>query len=179
MFIVHDNTLRRLPMKTPSRRAALPLAAAAALLTAGAAHALDYSGYFRAGPGATAIKGATRACYGLPGDGMKYRLGNECDIYGEFMLGQGMKMENVDVKANMMFNFYNPQTDTGDSKLGITQMWVEGKGFDILPAATFWVGKEWGRRGDVHIVDTFFTQMKGVGAGVRDIPVGPAKLGFA
>jgi len=169
-------------MKSLPRLAATPLAAAAALLACGAAHALDYSGYFRAGPGATSTKGVSRACYGLPGPGFKYRLGNECDIYGEFTLSQGMKLENVDTKAVLMTNFYRGATDTDDSagsKLAIEQLWVEGKGFDILPEATFWIGKERGRRGDVHIVDTFFTEMKGVGAGVKDITVGPGKLGIA
>jgi maltoporin len=165
-------------MKSLSRHAAAPLAMAS-LLACGAAQALDYSGYFRAGPGATSVKGVSRACYGLPAPGFKYRLGNECDMYGEFQLGQGMKMENVDVKANLMTSFYNPATDSGDAKLGIEQLWVEGKGFDILPEATFWIGKERGRRGDVHIVDTFFIEMKGVGAGVKDITVGPGKLGIA
>jgi maltoporin len=152
---------------------------AAALLACASAQALDYSGYFRAGPGATTTKGVSRACYGLPEAGLKYRLGNECDMYGEFQLGQGMKMDGVDIKANFMTSFYNPATDSGDAKLGVEQMWVEGKGFDILPEATFWIGKERGRRGDVHIVDTFFTQMKGVGAGVRDIQAGPGKLAIA
>ena len=160
-------------------RHTLRAAAAAALLACASAQALDYSGYFRAGPGATSTKGVSRACYGLPEAGLKYRLGNECDMYGEFQLGQGMKMDNVDIKANFMTSFYSPATDSGDSKLGVEQMWLEGKGFDILPEATFWIGKERGRRGDVHIVDTFFTQMKGVGAGVRDIGAGPGKLALA
>ena len=38
----------------------------------------------RAGPGATS-KNANRACYGLSGADFKYRLGNECDFYGEFL----------------------------------------------------------------------------------------------
>lgn len=155
------------------------LAAAALLLMGGHANAFDYGGYFRGGPGATSTKGVSRACYGLPGPGLKYRLGNECDMYGEFILGQSIKVEDIDAKGVLMTNFYNPATDAGDAKLGIEQLWVEGKGFDILPQAVFWIGKERGRRGDVHIVDTFFTEMKGVGAGVKEIPAGPGKLGFA
>ena len=41
--------------------------------------AFSTSGYFRAGTG-TASKNQSRACYGLAGAGLKYRLGNECDI---------------------------------------------------------------------------------------------------
>jgi maltoporin len=58
-------------------------------------------------------------------------------------------------------------------------MWAEAKGFDIAPEATFWIGKERGRRADVHIVDTFFVEMMGVGAGAKGFSVGPGKLGVA
>jgi maltoporin len=52
------------------------------------------------------------------------------------------------------------------------------KGIDIAPQALFWMGKR-RDRDDVHIVDTFFTNMSGVGAGVENIDVGLGKLGFA
>ncbi|HUG23034.1 carbohydrate porin, partial [Piscinibacter sp.] len=57
-------------------------AALAGLFASTAVHAVDWGGYFRAGPGATK-KDVSRACYGLNGPGLKYRLGNECDFYGE------------------------------------------------------------------------------------------------
>lgn len=157
----------------PGVRAAL---AAALLAAAWPATAVDWNGYFRAGPGASK-KDASRACYGLNGPGLKYRLGNECDIYGEFALSQGLKAEGVDYKATLMTNLYNPQTDTGDAKLGINQMFVEAKGYDIAPETNFWLGKRY-YRNDVHIVDTFFTNLSGVGAGA-DIPLGGGKLGLA
>lgn len=154
-------------------------AAMAASLAAVAfpASAVDWGGYFRAGPGASK-KDSARACYGLAGPGLKYRLGNECDIYGEFILSQGMKADGVDYKAALMTNLYNPQTDTGDAKVGINQMYAEGKGFDIAPSTTFWIGKRFYGRADVHIVDTFYTNLSGVGAGA-DIPLGSGKLGIA
>jgi len=40
----------------------------------------------------------------LVGPGLKYRLGNECDIYGEFALSQGFKTEGVEYKALLMTN---------------------------------------------------------------------------
>jgi maltoporin len=139
--------------------------------------ALDWGGYFRAGPGASK-KDAARACYGLDGPGLKYRLGNECDIYGEFYLAQGLKADGVDYRAVLMTNLFNPQTDTGDAKTGINQMYVAGKGFDVAPETTFWIGKRFYGRADVHIVDTFYTNLSGVGAGA-DIPVGAGTLGVA
>src|SRR5439155_21588511 len=111
-------------------------------------------------------------------------LGNECDIYGEFQLSQDFKADGIDYKAVLMTDFWNGASDlSGDdsthNRLRIEQLYVEGKGFDFAPGATFWIGKERGRRGDVHIVDTFFTQMFGVGAGVKGIQAGPGMLGIA
>ncbi|MFZ5551092.1 MAG: maltoporin [Pseudomonadota bacterium] len=166
-------------MKTslPFAPAALALALG---LSAGAAQALDYTGYFRAGPGLTS-EDASRACYALGSGsaGMKYRLGNECDFYGEFQLGQGFKTEGIDTRVTLMVNHYTGATDNSSEGLKIEQLWAEAKGFDIAPEATFWIGKERGRRGDVHIVDTFFVEMLGVGAGAKGFTAGPGKLGIA
>lgn len=165
-------------MKSKATQLKLKAALAATLLAATwPATAVEWGGYFRAGPGG-AGKDASRACYGLSGPGLKYRLGNECDIYGEFALSQALKAEGVDYKATLMTNLYNPQTDTGDAKVGINQMFVEGKGYDIAPNTNFWIGKRFHGRTDVHIVDTFFTNLSGVGAGA-DIPVGIGTLGLS
>jgi maltoporin len=162
------------------------LAGAAALtLAALPAFALDYSGYFRAGPGLTSTD-ASRACYGLGGGsaGLKYRLGNECDFYGEFTLSQPFSKDGIEYRAALMMNHFTPATEPAagkgfDQKLQVEQLFAEAKGFDVAPQATFWIGKERGRRGDVHIVDTFFTEMAGVGAGFKGQPMGAGKLGVA
>jgi maltoporin len=158
----------------------LGAAAITCLAACGTAQAMDYSGYFRGGPGLTSGN-ASRACYdlGKGSKGMKYRLGNECDFYGEFQFVQGFNKDGIEYSANLMLNHWNGATDTDDKGLLIEQMWAEAKGFDIAPNATFWIGKERGRRGDVHIVDTFFTEMAGVGAGFKNQPVGAGKLGVA
>ena len=154
------------------------LASALASLCAPAS-AVDWGGYLRTGPGATK-KDAARACYGLQGPGLKYRLGNECDFYGEFLLSQDFKKDGVEYKAALMTNLFSPGTDTGDNKLGINQMYVEGKGFDIAPQASFWIGKRFYGRADVHIVDTFYVNMSGVGAGADNIvDLGSGKLNLA
>ena len=150
----------------------------AAALTATSASAVDFDGYFRAGPGATS-KNAARACYNLGITGGHYRLGNECDFYGEFGLTQTGTVEGVTYKAKVMFNEYNPGTDIGKSSSSFEQMYVEGTGFDISPGTNFWIGKRFYGRADVHILDTFFVRMDGVGAGADMIAVGGGKLGFA
>jgi len=151
--------------------------AAFALLAGNAAHAVDWTGYMRGGPAATTVSGESRQCYGLNSPGLKYRLGNECDFYGEFQLAQAMKADGVDFNAVLMTNYYSPQTESNNN-YGIEQAYVEMKGVDIAPGALFWMGKR-RDRDDVHIVDTFFTNMSGVGAGVENIDAGFGKFGFA
>jgi len=163
-----------------------PVAAAAFTLVAGifgvttSAQALDWSGYFRAGPGATK-KGSARNCYGLAGvpDGVKFRLGNECDFYGEFALSQPFKSGGLEYKATLMTDLYNGATDSGSSKFGAAQMFAEAKGFDVAPNTNFWIGKRYYARSDVHIVDTHFINLSGVGAGADEIKLGNGQLGIA
>jgi maltoporin len=165
-------------MKTIRQLAPHALALAAAMV-ASQAQAVDFDGYFRAGPGLTS-KNAARACYNLGISGGHYRLGNECDFYGEFGLAQTGTSEGVSWKAKVMFNEYNPGTDIGASSSSFEQMYVEGKGFDIAPGTNFWIGKRFYGRKDVHILDTFFVRMDGVGAGADEIALGGgAKLGVA
>jgi len=167
-------------LKTQPKQRAVGLAvtAFAALLGASSAQAVDFDGYFRAGPGATS-KNAARACYNLGISGGHYRLGNECDFYGEFGLAQTGTVDGVSYKAKVMFNEYNPGTDQGKSSSAFEQMYVEGKGFDISPGTNFWIGKRFYGRADVHILDTFFVRMDGVGVGADEIAVGGGKLGVA
>ncbi|MBC7957632.1 MAG: carbohydrate porin [Cytophagales bacterium] len=165
-------------MNKTLRRAAPHALALAAAFVASQAQAVDFDGYFRVGPGATS-KNAARACYNLGISGGHYRLGNECDFYGEFGLAQTGTTEGVTWKAKLMFNEYNGGTDIGGSSSSFSQMYVEGKGFDIAPGTNFWVGKRFYGRKDVHILDTFFVKMDGVGAGADQISLGSAKLGVA
>lgn len=154
-------------------------AAICGVLSTGA-HALDWSGYFRAGPGQkTSTAGDTARCFGAGFAGGTYRLGNECDTYGEFALSQGGKAGNVEYKALLMTNFYRPGSDVGDEKVGVNQIYAQGKGFDIAPNQTFWIGKRFYGRADVHMVDTFFVNMSGTGGGVDGIALGSVSMNAA
>jgi maltoporin len=161
---------------TPYRIAILA-AACATLLGASAARAVDWTGYMRGGPAATTVSGESRQCYGLNGPGLKYRLGNECDFYGEFQLAQAMKADGVDFNAVLMTNYYSPQTESNNN-FGIEMAYVEMKGIDFAPQTLFWMGKR-RDRDDVHIVDTFFVNMSGVGAGFENVDLGFGKFGMS
>jgi maltoporin len=94
------------------------------------------------------------------------------------MLSQDYKKDGLDIQGQLHAQPLHRQHRYRRQGLGIEQLWAEVKGIDLLPAATFWIGKERGRRGDMHIVDTFF-EMKGVGAGVKGITALGGKLGVA
>jgi maltoporin len=176
-------------MHTPRFSLTRTAAALTLLAASSTSFALDYSGYFRGGPGLTS-KNTSRACYHLADGaaatvpvgltrGLDYRLGNECDIYGEFQIDQKYNKDGVDYSGTIMVNHYTHGTDQGGSGFNFEQVYAQARGLDVMPGATFWIGKSRGRRGDVHIVDTFFVDMIGVGAGVKEIKVGGGDLGFA
>ena len=162
------------------RKLHLPLracAAAAALLLGGAAHAqFSTDGYFRAGTGAGTKNNSTQ-CFGLSGDGLKYRLGNECDTYVEINLKNTVKVGDLQFSGNIM------PTYSGDglaaSSTGLGQAFIEGSGFDFAPAVNFWAGKRYYGRSDIHITDYKYTQLDGTGAGADNIEVLGGKLGVA
>ena len=51
------------------------------------ASAVDVQNYLRANAAANS-EGGGQTCFALAGAGAKYRLGNECGVYGEMLLGQ-------------------------------------------------------------------------------------------
>jgi maltoporin len=143
-----------------------------------AAGAVDWNGYFRAGPGQ---KEGDFRCFGANMEGGTYRLGNECHTYGEFALSQGGEAGGVSYKALLMTNFFKPGSDVGAGTggIGVNQLYLEGKGYDVAPNQTFWIGRRFYGRADVHMVDTFFVNMSGTGAGVDGVSLGGASVNFA
>ena len=84
-------------------------AAMALAFAASAAHAglpIDFGGYFRSGFG-TSSGGGKESCFGLAGASAKYRLGNECETYGELAFGgEAYKGQNgLSVRINTMLAF--------------------------------------------------------------------------
>jgi len=61
--------------------------AALALCASHTAPAIEVNGYLRALGGGNS-QGGGAACFKLAGAESKYRFGNECEVYGELLLGQ-------------------------------------------------------------------------------------------
>jgi maltoporin len=160
------------------------LAMASLGLVCTGASAIDFGGYFRAGPGQkTTTPGDSADCFDgrtTNGHGGLGRLGNECHTYGEFALGHSGDIGGVKFKALWMPSIFRGGSDPGDQTVkAAEQLFVEGKGFDIAPNQSFWIGKRYYHRADVHFDDAFFVNMTGMGAGVDGISVGSGSLGLA
>ncbi len=164
---------------------AVGLAVAAAFGMAAPAHAdtFGFNGYFRAGAGTTSASsngGPARQCYNLPGlDAGHYRLGNECNLYGEFGFNDYGTANGVKYHNMVMINEYSPGTDIGTSYASFEQMYSEISGVDFAPNVHFWAGKRFYGRANIDMLDHFFVRMDGVGGGADNIGLGPGKLGLA
>lgn len=155
----------------------ISMVAAAAALCASSALAADWGGiefhgYSRGGPVFNYddnIKGGLS----LGGDLHKYRLGNEGDNGIEVDIIKNFEANGLKWKVHYMPAKWN------DGSVGTEQAYVEMSGLAFAPEAKFWVGQRRLRIQDVHIVDNFLMNYgDNQGAGVTDIPVGGAKLGF-
>lgn len=161
-------------------------AALALALSASAAHAglpIDFGGYVRSGFGSSG-DGGKEACFGLAGASSKYRLGNECETYGELKFGgEAFKAANgMSIRINTLLAFsVNQNQDWEQSSPSWREMnaVAENIGTGAFAKAKAWVGKRYYDRQDVHITDYYFWNNSGPGAGLENIDLGPVKLAYA
>jgi maltoporin len=159
-------------------------AALALALTASPASALDFHGYLRSGIGGNS-NGGGQVCFSLPGTPYKYRLGNECETYGELEFQQSLYKDKsgVEFTYGLMLGLNTPSAQDYEGiggAIALRQSWVGAKNLPILPAGSMlWVGKRYYDRNDVHIIDFFYWDVSGPGAGLEGINPGVGKLSFA
>ena len=158
--------------------------ACAMLLACGAAHASDaegeYHGYFRAGLGSSTDSRGPQSCFGLGGNTMRYRLGNECDTYGEFEYQKEMakSANGVSFVGHIMVAAYTPSSAVSDSDLSMSKMYVEAKNIEILNGGTAWIGKRYYMRPDIHMLDLQYINMNGTGGGIDQYKLGPGRISY-
>ncbi|MGK5004306.1 maltoporin [Janthinobacterium sp. LB2P70] len=154
------------------------------LLACGAAHASDaegeYHGYFRAGLGSSTDSRGPQSCYGLGGNTMRYRLGNECDTYGEFEYQKEMakSANGVSFVGHIMVAAYTPSSAVSDSDLSMSKMYVEAKNIATLNGGTAWIGKRYYMRPDIHMLDLQYINMNGTGGGIDQYKLGPGRISY-
>ncbi|MCL2895264.1 maltoporin [Brenneria tiliae] len=164
-------TLRKLPIT----------AAVAAGVISAQALAVDFTGYARSGIGWTG-SGGEQQCFQATGAQSKYRLGNECETYAELKLGQEVWKEgdkSFYLDTNVAYSV--AQADDWESiSPAFREMNVQGINLiDSLPGATIWAGKRFYQRHDVHMIDFYYWDISGPGAGIENIDLGFGKLSLA
>ena len=172
----------------------LPLSAAVALaLSSVAASAVDFHGYFRAGAQAS-TQGGEVYCLGNGNIGHKVgRLGDECDTYAELTLNQEVyNKANNKWTVNTLVAYGTAEGNRdlqGDSwqgvggtgpwngqRLSIRELWT---GYQTDAGYQIWAGKRFYQRKDIHILDLYYLNNSGYGAGIEGIDVGLGNLSFA
>ena len=175
----------------------LPISAAVALaLGSFSASAVDFHGYFRAGVQNNLTNGGAVYCFGNGNAGhLLGRLGDECDTYAELALTQEVfnKAKNkFTVNTLMAWGTTEGNWDkqgnswqavgkggdragaNGDSawhgqRASIREAWA---GYTLPMGAQIWAGKRFYQRKDIHILDFYYLNDSGTGAGIEGIPVG-------
>ncbi|MEG5551347.1 maltoporin [Enterobacter wuhouensis] len=164
-------TLRKLP---------LAVAVAAGVMSAQAL-AVDFHGYARSGIGWTG-SGGEQQCFQATGAQSKYRLGNECETYAELKLGQEVWKEgdkSFYFDTNVAYSVAQ-QNDWEATDPAFREANVQGKNLiEWLPGSTIWAGKRFYQRHDVHMIDFYYWDISGPGAGLENIDVGFGKLSLA
>ena len=172
----------------------LPLSAAVALaLSSVAASAVDFHGYARAGAQAN-TQGGEVYCLGNGNKGhMVGRLGDECDTYAELTLNQEVyNKANNKWTLNTLVAYGTAEGNRdlqGDSwqgvggdgpwngqRLSIRELWT---GYQTDAGYQIWAGKRFYQRKDIHLLDLYYLNDSGYGAGIEGIDVGMGNLAFA
>jgi maltoporin len=153
------------------------------------AGAFEFHGYFRSGYGLNSV-GGQQVAFEAPGADAKYRLGNEAETYGEFILvnnwlnpEQGSDKAWMKTEVMIEANTSNSQSYTsfpdgvGDDQFRLREAFVRaGHMFESQPEAKFWAGERYYRRQHVEINDFYPLDASGYGAGVEDFNAGIGKV---
>lgn len=164
----------------------------AASLLAAPALALEVHGYLRAGAGSVAGGDGRQACFFLPGASAKYRLGNECETYGELSVSHAVLP--ADGRPGLSYLLMLNAEGRGEHGFGNIpaavrqigrppQNWLAidlpSSGSGVLDGAKLWLGRRFYRREDVHINDFFYWNNSGPGIGIEEVAIGPVKFAYA
>lgn len=142
------------------------------IVTSQFASAIDIHGYFRTGMGTTE-HGKAQECFQLTGAPSKYRLGNECEQYGELAISQNLLTLSDNSKINIhgMAQFYNQygQALTFNGENGFTRMsqiYLDWTNVSFLNGGNVWAGRRYYNRNDINMSDFFYWNQSGTGFGI-------------
>ncbi|GGY49202.1 maltoporin [Pseudoduganella albidiflava] len=164
-------------------RIALALLALAPVFPAAA---VEVQPYLRAHAGVNSEHGG-QTCFGLAGAESKYRLGNECGVYGELLLGQELQRgtDGSALKGYAMLNLANDAASSnarrpqGGWSIGLPQAYLALENLPALGGATLWAGRRYYKRESTHITDFMYWNPSGLGGGIENLPVGGLRFSYA
>lgn len=119
----------------------------------------------------TALDGNSKRCFAAPGAGSKYRLGNECESWVELGVFHVITFdEGAQLRMQVRPLFYAPNDEPID-------FFEWGEGFVELSGlaeidASFWIGRRFYRRYDLHMSDFWYLNTSGDGLGIGDVRLG-------
>src|SRR5262245_31933559 len=151
--------------------------------------AFEFHGYFRSGYGVNS-KGGQQVAFQAPGAGAKYRLGNEAETYGEFILvnnwvnperesNKAWFRTEVMLEANTTnsASYANFPVANSNDQFRLREAFARGGNlFESQPDAKFWAGERYYRRQHIEINDFYPLDMSGYGGGVEDVNLGFGKM---
>ena len=163
----------------------LAIAVLAIGMTAGSASAFEFHGYFRSGIGVN-TKGGGMVCFQNPGSFYKFRLGNECETYGELQFDEMVfkGKDGVEFKYTGMLGMATTQVAdfenlaSPQNHISLRQNFVAAK-LPQLGGASIWLGKRYYHRNDIHMIDFFYWNPSNPGGGIEDVDLGIGKFAFA
>lgn len=172
-------------MKVRTLKRALLAAGVLALGQAAMAGEVDYTGYFRVEAAHNSEDGK-QSCFKLAGAQAKYRLGNECDNYGELVLNNvvGKSDDGAVFSTHVMFSVLNNSASDQNlspgntaaanttGQFGLPQIYIMAEKVPELAGGNAWIGRRYYKREDIHIMDFFYWNPSGMGAGIEDLPFG-------
>ncbi|MDI3261649.1 MAG: carbohydrate porin [Fulvimonas sp.] len=146
----------------------------------------NFKGYVRSGYG-SATNGKKQTCFQLAGAPSKYRLGNECETYAELKEEYTLKSfdDGVTLSGGTMLSLYNQighdPTFKGEyGKTRLPQFYLQLTGISGLKAKRLWIGRVYYHRHDINLIDFYFWNPSGLGAGIDEIDIGGGhKLSYA
>ncbi len=94
------------------------------------------------------------------------RLGVGENNFLEAELVKNFKAGKTWAKAHIMFAHSTTDTPTFSGSTAVRQAFVEMGGMPMSLNATFWVGKKFNGRDDIHILDKYWRVQSGTGLGV-------------
>ena len=147
--------------------------------------ALEFGGYLRSGVG-TSVNSSGQSCFQLPGAQTKYRLGNECEQYGELELRQDLytlddgSVLSVDGMASL-YNRYDrsPTFKDDNGSIRLPQAYAQWSAMPALNGGSLWAGRRYYKRNDIHISDFYYWNQSATGGGIEDVLIGDLKYSYA